>query len=125
MLSFEDEEEEEEETEATAAAERTDDQRAGMSSSGGDSGDAARPASATETAVVPRRFATLGKDPTVDSHFLPDRDRELAKEALRDQLRKEWVEKQVRAVMGWGGGGRDALFAGWRGTVSCRMGAGR
>ena len=42
----------------------------------------------------PRKFATLGKDPTVRADFLPDRDREREEEALREQLKREWSERQ-------------------------------
>ena len=34
------------------------------------------------------RFAKFGKDPTVSTAFLPDRDREREEEDLRNQLRK-------------------------------------
>lgn len=42
-----------------------------------------------------RKYATLGKDPTVKTEFLPDRDREKEEEALRIELEKEWVRKQA------------------------------
>lgn len=42
-----------------------------------------------------RRFATLGKDPTVRSDFLPDKDRDREEQELREQLKQEWEEKQV------------------------------
>ncbi|KAL6775844.1 XAP5 [Auxenochlorella protothecoides x Auxenochlorella symbiontica] len=41
-----------------------------------------------------RRFATLGKDPTVRSDFLPDKDRDREEQELREQLKQEWEEKQ-------------------------------
>ena len=36
----------------------------------------------------------LGKDPTVDTSFLPDREREAEERAERERLRKEWLKKQ-------------------------------
>ncbi len=38
--------------------------------------------------------AKLGKDPTVATSFLPDREREEAERAMREELRKEWLKKQ-------------------------------
>lgn len=38
----------------------------------------------------------LGKNPTVDTSFLPDRDREEAERQERERLRQEWVEKQEK-----------------------------
>lgn len=37
-----------------------------------------------------RKFGKLGKDPTVATDFLPDKDRERLEAELRAQLRKEW-----------------------------------
>ena len=34
------------------------------------------------------------KDPTVDTSFLPDRDREEMERIQREQLRKEWLKRQ-------------------------------
>lgn len=36
----------------------------------------------------------IGKNPDVDTSFLPDREREEAENRLREQLRQEWVTKQ-------------------------------
>ncbi|CDW52972.1 XAP5 protein [Trichuris trichiura] len=36
------------------------------------------------------------KDPTVDTSFLPDRERELEENRLREQLCKEWTEQQEK-----------------------------
>ncbi|KAK3093004.1 hypothetical protein FSP39_009904 [Pinctada imbricata] len=38
----------------------------------------------------------LGKNPDVDTSFLPDRDREEEENKLREQLREEWVQKQEK-----------------------------
>jgi protein FAM50 len=37
----------------------------------------------------------IKKNPNVDTSFLPDREREEAENKLREQLRKEWTEKQA------------------------------
>ncbi|KAK4052192.1 hypothetical protein OIV83_002487 [Microbotryomycetes sp. JL201] len=42
----------------------------------------------------PAKKAKVGKNPTVDTHFLPDREREEAERKIRDELRKEWLQKQ-------------------------------
>ncbi|KAK4049774.1 hypothetical protein OIO90_005355 [Microbotryomycetes sp. JL221] len=42
----------------------------------------------------PSKKAKVGKNPTVDTHFLPDREREEADRKIRDELRKEWLQKQ-------------------------------
>ena len=36
----------------------------------------------------------LGKNPNVDTSFLPDRDREEEERKEREQLRLEWLQKQ-------------------------------
>lgn len=38
----------------------------------------------------------LGKNPDVDTSFLPDRDREEEENKLREQLREEWATKQEK-----------------------------
>ncbi|KWU41463.1 XAP5-domain-containing protein [Rhodotorula sp. JG-1b] len=47
----------------------------------------------TEDARAAKR-AKLGKNPTVDTHFLPDREREEAERRERDELRKKWLKMQ-------------------------------
>eukprot|EP00045_Choanoeca_perplexa_P003809 m.33592 g.33592 ORF g.33592 m.33592 type:complete len:334 (+) comp12243_c0_seq2:68-1069(+) len=44
----------------------------------------------------PAKKARLGKNPAVDTSFLPDREREEADRQRREELRKEWVETQER-----------------------------
>eukprot|EP00887_Chlorella_sp_A99_P001552 scaffold8.g1552.t1 len=41
------------------------------------------------------RFATLGKDPSVHTDFLPDKDRERAEEELREKLKQEYTLRQA------------------------------
>merc|ERR1712093_307134 len=38
--------------------------------------------------------AKVGKNPSVDTHFLPDREREEAERRERDELRKKWLKMQ-------------------------------
>ena len=80
-LSFgDDEEEEEEEKEADGA--KID-----------DIGPQVRTAAAAPAAAPGARG--FGKDPTVRSDFLPDREREREEEALREQLKSEWLAQQA------------------------------
>eukprot|EP00730_Choanoeca_flexa_P007407 TRINITY_DN12327_c1_g2_i8.p2 TRINITY_DN12327_c1_g2~~TRINITY_DN12327_c1_g2_i8.p2 ORF type:complete len:313 (+),score=71.28 TRINITY_DN12327_c1_g2_i8:48-941(+) len=44
----------------------------------------------------PAKKARLGKNPEVDTSFLPDREREAAERQRREELRKEWIETQER-----------------------------
>jgi protein FAM50 len=76
-LSFDDEDEEQEEEQEA-----------------GDAGEQAG-AAAAAAAAAPRRFATLGKDPSIRSDFLPDRDREREEEELRATLKGEWALRQA------------------------------
>ncbi|XP_045043041.1 protein FAM50A [Desmodus rotundus] len=45
--------------------------------------------------VLPKR-RKLGKNPDVDTSFLPDRDREEEENRLREELRQEWEAKQEK-----------------------------
>eukprot|EP00184_Porphyridium_aerugineum_P002277 CAMPEP_0184697464 /NCGR_PEP_ID=MMETSP0313-20130426/4428_1 /TAXON_ID=2792 /ORGANISM="Porphyridium aerugineum, Strain SAG 1380-2" /LENGTH=341 /DNA_ID=CAMNT_0027156271 /DNA_START=35 /DNA_END=1060 /DNA_ORIENTATION=+ len=38
----------------------------------------------------------LGKNPNVDTSFLPDRDRDLASKVMREKLKQEWMQEQER-----------------------------
>jgi protein FAM50 len=89
---FEDDDEEEEEKEDTYSGRAS---KANTDQEGGKN-HPAPPVTTASTApvVTSRRFATLGKDPTVRSDFLPDRDREREEQDLREQLRKEWTTHQ-------------------------------
>ncbi|KAM0749782.1 XAP5-domain-containing protein [Meredithblackwellia eburnea MCA 4105] len=42
----------------------------------------------------PKKKAKLGKNPAVDTHFLPDREREDAERKDREQLRQKWIKMQ-------------------------------
>ncbi|EPS67245.1 hypothetical protein M569_07530, partial [Genlisea aurea] len=41
-----------------------------------------------------RRFSKYGKDPTVETSFLPDSEREAEEQAERERLRKQWLYEQ-------------------------------
>lgn len=47
----------------------------------------------TKNVFIKKRF---GKNPNVDTSFLPDKDRQAEEDKLREQLRKEWVERQEK-----------------------------
>ena len=53
--------------------------------------DAARAADGKKT-----KFASVGKNPAVDTAFLPDRDRERAETEERERLKREYVERANR-----------------------------
>ncbi|SGY67302.1 BQ5605_C004g02764 [Microbotryum silenes-dioicae] len=42
----------------------------------------------------PSKKAKLGKNPSIDTSFLPDREREESERKVRDELRREWLTKQ-------------------------------
>ncbi|KAL7156526.1 hypothetical protein ABFS83_02G016300 [Erythranthe nasuta] len=43
-----------------------------------------------------RKFGKLGKDPTVETSFLPDSEREAEEQAERERLRKQWLLEQAQ-----------------------------
>lgn len=43
---------------------------------------------------APAKRAKFGKNPAVDTSFLPDREREEEERREREELRKEWLRKQ-------------------------------
>ncbi|XP_072485362.1 protein FAM50A [Notamacropus eugenii] len=45
---------------------------------------------------IPTKKRKLGKNPDVDTSFLPDRDREEEENRLREELRQEWEAKQEK-----------------------------
>ncbi len=47
-------------------------------------------------APAPAKRGKFTKNPTVDTSFLPDRDREARERLEREQLRKEWLVKQEK-----------------------------
>ena len=78
---------------AAAAAAAGDGDGEGPSTSGREDAPSAEAAVAEGGGEPPSKrpkigFGKLGKDPTVKTDFLPDKDRELLEEELRQQLRK-------------------------------------
>ncbi|XP_065141444.1 protein FAM50A [Paramisgurnus dabryanus] len=49
-----------------------------------------------EEIYLPVKKKKLGKNPDVDTSFLPDRDREEEENRLREELRQEWERKQEK-----------------------------
>ncbi|XP_056394315.1 protein FAM50A [Hyla sarda] len=49
-----------------------------------------------EKIELPKKKKKLGKNPDVDTSFLPDRDREEEENRLREELRQEWERKQEK-----------------------------
>ena len=49
-----------------------------------------------EAPAKKKRFSKFGKDPTVNTDFLPDRDRELEEQKIREKLKAEWLKKQEK-----------------------------
>ncbi|XP_072350906.1 protein FAM50A-like, partial [Scyliorhinus torazame] len=45
---------------------------------------------------IPAKKRKLGKNPDVDTSFLPDREREEEENRLREELRQEWANKQEK-----------------------------
>ncbi|XP_007522265.1 protein FAM50B [Erinaceus europaeus] len=79
--------------------------------------DAATPEGPQLTAEVPKKKKNLGKNPDVDTSFLPDRDREEEENRLREELRQEWEarrEKVKREEM-------EVTFSYWDGSGHRRI----
>ncbi|CAG8496615.1 644_t:CDS:10 [Diversispora eburnea] len=76
-----------------------------------------------DSSSPPPKKSKLGKNPNVDTSFLPDRDREEEERKEREQLRLEWLRKQEEiknekisvTYSYWDGTGH-------RKTVSCKKG---
>ncbi|CAG8534865.1 25110_t:CDS:10 [Cetraspora pellucida] len=76
-----------------------------------------------ESDIASKKKPKLGKNPNVDTSFLPDRDREEEERKEREQLRLEWLRKQEEiknekisvTYSYWDGTGH-------RKTVSCKKG---
>ncbi|ORY90908.1 XAP5, circadian clock regulator-domain-containing protein [Leucosporidium creatinivorum] len=108
-LSFDDGDEEQEEVDSRASSKKP--------TNGGGS------AEGTEDEDRPTKRAKLGKNPSVDTHFLPDREREEAERMERDQLRREWLQKQEDMKME----DIEITYSYWDGTghrkvVTCKKG---
>ncbi|KAF9104091.1 hypothetical protein BGX29_002468 [Mortierella sp. GBA35] len=88
-LSFADDEEEEEQADEDAATKkgkrRADDNNDDESTTS---------SSPTGTAAPALKKSKFGKDPNIDTSFLPDREREEEERKAREELRQEWLKKQ-------------------------------
>lgn len=52
------------------------------------------PGSGADDDGKPAKKSKLGKNPAVDTSFLPDREREEVERKEREELRQEWLKKQ-------------------------------
>jgi protein FAM50 len=52
------------------------------------------PGSGADEDGGPAKKSKLGKNPAVDTSFLPDREREEVERKEREELRQEWLKKQ-------------------------------
>ena len=64
------------------------------SSADGTSSNSPAPGSGADEDGKLAKKAKLGKNPAVDTSFLPDRDREEMERKEREELRQEWLRKQ-------------------------------
>lgn len=80
-FGFEDEEEEEEDDEETADHEHEENKEKDVQE---------------RIDVNSSKFKRLGKNPDVDTSFLPDKEREDAENKERERLRQQWVEMQAK-----------------------------
>lgn len=88
-----------------------------------DAGSSSRKRSNGDSEEAPLKKAKLSKNPTIDTSFLPDRDREARERLEREQLRREWLDKQEKlkneaieiTYSYWDGTGH-------RKTVDCKKG---
>lgn len=64
------------------------------SSANGTGSNSPAPGSGADEDGKPTKKAKLGKNPAVDTSFLPDREREDVERKEREELRQEWLKKQ-------------------------------
>ncbi|KAF9352103.1 hypothetical protein BGX34_000176 [Mortierella sp. NVP85] len=84
-LSFADDEEEED----GAQEDGKSDKKHGRSDEDGES-----PSSTKKSSEPAFKKSKFGKDPNIDTSFLPDREREEEERRVREELRQEWLRKQ-------------------------------
>ncbi|KAK3839673.1 MAG: XAP5, circadian clock regulator-domain-containing protein [Linnemannia gamsii] len=97
-LSFDEEEEEAEaqddekpDLKGKKRAQDNDDDSNNNNNNNSDDKSSSSPTSETAPIVKKSKF---GKDPNIDTSFLPDREREEEERRVREQLRQEWLTKQ-------------------------------
>lgn len=76
-----------------------------------------------ESQQPPAKRTKLSKDPTVNTAFLPDREREEQERRMREELRQEWLKKQEEMK----GESIEITFSYWDGSghrkeVECKKG---
>lgn len=91
-LSFADDEEEEESSAASSPKDIKGKKRAQDDSSPTNDDKPPSP----ETAGPVLKKSKFGKDPNIDTSFLPDREREEEERRVREELRQEWLTKQKK-----------------------------
>lgn len=64
------------------------------SSANGTNSNSPAPGSGADEDGKPAKKTKLGKNPAVDTSFLPDREREDIERKEREELRQEWLKKQ-------------------------------
>ena len=64
------------------------------SSANGTGSNSPAPGSGADEDGKPMKKPKLGKNPAVDTSFLPDREREDVERKEREELRQEWLKKQ-------------------------------
>lgn len=64
------------------------------SSANGTNSNSPAPGSGADEDGKPAKKPKLGKNPAVDTSFLPDRDREAIERKEREELRQEWLKRQ-------------------------------
>ncbi|KAF9576132.1 hypothetical protein EC968_010255 [Mortierella alpina] len=95
-LSFADEEEEEGGEEALQEDQETQSTKKRSGSSDDGAGEGQDDDSSSNNKPSPSVFkkSKFGKDPNIDTSFLPDREREEEERRVREDLRQEWLRKQ-------------------------------
>lgn len=92
-LSFADDEEEEESSTASSPKDIKGKKRA-QDNDDDDSKDSKSPSTPPSEPVLKK--SKFGKDPNIDTSFLPDREREEEERRVREELRQEWLSKQQK-----------------------------
>jgi protein FAM50 len=91
-----DEEDAEEENEKEKEAAADAGGAAGGAAGGGAAGDAAgAPDAAADVSAKRAKFGSVGKNPSVCTTFLPDREREREERAERERLKEAWSSEQA------------------------------
>ena len=79
---------------ATLSFALEDDEEEQESSTNGTQSNSPAPGAGADEDGKPTKKTKLGKNPAVDTSFLPDREREEVERKEREDLRQEWLRKQ-------------------------------